>query len=630
MSISSPPRHDASPDGDRSERDEERNGRSPSFLQRSIASTMAGFRLKDGTNRIRVLVICSLFVFSLFAARLIDLQAVRGEELATKAKDSRLQKELLPAQRGTIFDAAGSPLAQSVPARDITANPWQIPNAADYAARISPIIGVPVPTVLSRITQRVNANGSQVRFAYVARQVKLDAWNQIRQLKLPATYSEPSAVRSYPNDSLAANLLGYTNSEGQGVAGLESVLDKNLAGTPGEKVYEQSATGGEIPTGNENEVLPTAGADYRLTINRDLQYVAQQAVTQRVKEVNADSAVAVVIEVKTGRILALAQGPTGNPNSPTRKDSELHNLAVEQEFEPGSTAKVMTLAAAVNEGKVNPSTPFNIPNRLKRGGFEFKDDVNHFGYKMTTAGILAKSSNIGTIQIAERIGKQKLYDYLRLFGAGSSTGLHLPAENPGYLPPVDKWADTTFSNIAYGQAFSVNAIQAASIFATIANGGVRVAPQVIDAKINADGSVENAPAPSAVRAIDENTAKTVSQMMEEVVSKQGTAPQAAIPGYRVAGKTGTAQLINENGRGFGSRYVASFIGFAPAEAPQIAVAVITRNPKRTRFGGETSGPVFKTIMTAALQMMNIPPSGTPAAQFKLRAKGSSRGGPWNL
>ena len=641
MSLSSPPRRSRDrrePEWDdhdgRDEHDDNYWARTGSRIYGSMS---APFRLGDGSHRLRALLLCALFVFSLFAARLVDLQVVRGDAVAQVAQNSRMVKVIQPAERGKIYDATGIALAQSVPARDITADPYLIDDPAEYAAKLSPIVGVPVATLMESMQRSVNQAGKEVHFAYLARKVTLEKWDAIKGLKLPGLYSEPASLRVYPSGSLAANVLGYTNANGDGVAGIEAKFNEELAGVDGSKTYERSATGGEIPTGTGNEIDPQPGSSYQLTINRDLQWVAQQQINASVKRFAAESATVVVMDSKTQRILALAQAPTADPNSFKKDEVEsLKNHSVEQAFDPGSTGKVMTMAAVLEEGAAEPDTVFDVPNRLPRkngdGKFLFRDDVDHPFYKMSLAGVLAQSSNIGTIQAAELIGAQKQYEYLKKFGFGSFTGLGLPTENPGELPPLEKWGDLTFPNVAYGQGYSANAIQMASAFATIANGGVRVTPRIIDAKIDPDGNVERMPEGESTRVVSEETTKKLIPMMEQVVSDAGTAPVAAIDGYRVAGKTGTAQLYDpeaNGGKGGYQGYVASFIGLAPADDPRLVVAVITRDPKREYFGGVTGGPVFKAVMSSALQMMQIPPSGSKSPELELHVKGSTKGGPWN-
>ncbi len=639
MSLSSPPRRPR----DRREPDwDDYDGHDDNPWARTGAriygSMSAPFRLGDGRHRLRVLLFCSLFVFSLFAARLVDIQVVRGDAVALIAQNSRMVKVIQPAERGKIYDATGIALAQSVPARDITADPYLIDNPADYAAKLAPIVGVPEEKIVASLQRALNPAGKEVHFAYLARKLTLEKWDAIKKLKLPGLYSEPASLRVYPSGSLAANVIGYTNAEGQGVAGIESKFNESLAGVDGSKTYERSATGGEIPTGTGNETDPQPGSSYQLTINRDLQWIAQQQINASVKRFDAESATVVVMDPKTGRLLALAQAPTSDPNDElARNPEQLKNHSVEQAFDPGSTAKVMTAAAVLEEGKADASTVFNVPNRLPRksgsGTFLFRDDVDHPTYKMTFAGVLAQSSNIGTIQAAELIGPEKQYEYLKKFGVGSITGLGLPLENPGELPPVSKWGDLTFPNVAYGQGYSTNAIQMASAFATIANKGVRTTPRIIDAKIDPEGNVERLPEGPTTQVVSEKTTNQLIPMMEQVLLEGGTAAHIAdVKGYRVAGKTSTAQLYDpkaNGGKGGYAGYVASFIGFAPADDPQVVVAVITRDPKREYYGGVTGGPVFKAVMTAALQMMQIPPSGAKSPVLPLHAKGSTKGGPWN-
>ena len=606
MSLSSPPRRSRDrrePEWDdhdgRDEHDDNYWARTGSRIYGSMS---APFRLGDGSHRLRALLLCALFVFSLFAARLVDLQVVRGDAVAQVAQNSRMVKVIQPAERGKIYDATGIALAQSVPARDITADPYLIDDPAEYAAKLSPVVGLPEATLIASMQRSVNQAGKEVHFAYLARKVTLEKWDAIKGLKLPGLYSEPASLRVYPSGSLAANVLGYTNANGDGVAGIEAKFNEELAGVDGSKTYERSATGGEIPTGTGNEIDPQPGSSYQLTINRDLQWVAQQQINASVKRFAAESATVVVMDSKTQRILALAQAPTSDPNDVSKRDPEqLKNHSVEQAFDPGSTGKVMTMAAVLEEGAAEPDTVFDVPNRLPRkngdGKFLFRDDVDHPFYKMSLAGVLAQSSNIGTIQAAELIGAQKQYEYLKKFGFGSFTGLGLPTENPGELPPLEKWGDLTFPNVAYGQGYSANAIQMASAFATIANGGVRVTPRIIDAKIDPDGNVERMPEGESTRVVSEETTKKLIPMMEQVVSDAGTAPVAAIDGYRVAGKTGTAQLYDpeaNGGKGGYQGYVASFIGLAPADDPRLVVA-----------------------------------SGSKSPELELHVKGSTKGGPWN-
>ena len=323
------------------------------------------------------------------------------------------------------------------------------------------------------------------------------------------------------------------------------------------------------------------------------------------------------MDPKTGKILALATAPTFDPNNAGKaRQADLNNRALTNVFEPGSTSKVMTIAAVINEGKANPYSAFTVPGELRRGGKAFHDHNAHGTLGLTLAGVMAQSSNIGTILAAERIGGRKLSKYLHKFGVGQPTGLGFPGEQSGFVPDYSDWSPTSFPTIAFGQGLSVNAVQTASIFSTIANDGVRVQPSLVAGTIDADGNLTPAPEPTTTEVVTPSTARQVRAMLEEVVSDGGTAPMAAIPGYRVGGKTGTAQAYNANCNCY-SGVIASFIGMAPADNPELVVAVSIFNPRAGRYGGELGGPVFKDVMTYALQARAVPPTGTTAPNLPL-------------
>jgi cell division protein FtsI (penicillin-binding protein 3) len=410
--------------------------------------------------------------------------------------------------------------------------------------------------------------------------------------------------------------VGFVGSDGKGLGGMEYAYQKQLAGAPGTQTYEKGPGGRVIPTGANSVTDAEAGTTLQLTIDRDIQFIAQQALAEKVAQAGADYGTIVVMDPHTGRILALATAPTFDPNKPASgSDANRGNRALTDVFEPGSTSKLMTIAAVVNEGKANPYSTFTVPGALHRGGKDFHDDVAHGTWYLTLAGVMAKSSNIGTILASERIGGRKLSKYLKKFGIGQSTGLHFPGEATGFVPAYSDWSPTSFPTLAFGQGLSVNSVQAASVFATIANDGVRVQPSLVQQVLHADGSTEPAPAPATTRVVSATTAKQVRSMLESVVT-DGTAPAAAIPGYRIGGKTGTAQRYSE-ACGCYSGVVASFIGMAPADAPQLVVAVSIMNPRHGRYGGELAAPVFKQVMTYALQARQVPPTGTRPAKFSL-------------
>jgi cell division protein FtsI (penicillin-binding protein 3) len=316
----------------------------------------------------------------------------------------------------------------------------------------------------------------------------------------------------------------------------------------------------------------------------------------------------------------VASYPTFDPNNIAKAGSSLKNNAFEEAFEPGSIAKVMTAAAALQEGVATPATPVVVPNRLPRAGQSFRDSHDHGIERLTFAGVIAQSSNIGTMMVGEKVPAPTLEKYFRAFGVGQPSGIHFPGETPGIFARSRDWSDSQRFTVMYGQGLAVNAIQAAGVFQTIANGGLRVPPTLVAGTQNADGTRTATPPRAPVRVISASSAKTLSQMLEFVVADGGTARQAKISGYRVAGKTGTADRVGDNGRYSGK--TASFIGFAPADKPEFVVAVILQNPIHGYFGGSTAGPVFKDVMTYALQEFGIPPTGTPSPVMKLKSDGA--------
>jgi cell division protein FtsI (penicillin-binding protein 3) len=485
-------------------------------------------------------------------------------------------------------------------ARNVTVDQTLIKDPAATAAALAPLLGLPVEKITERIT-------GDKRFNYVAKQITPDAWKAVAALEIPGIFSEPTTTRSYPNGALAANVVGYVGGEGHGLGGLEYGLDKQLSGSDGKLTVER-VNGREIPSSERQSIDPTNGISARLTIDRDVQAMAERALADEVAIAGAKGGDVVVMDPKTGDIIALATYPTFNPNDPFATDDKTkRNPAVTDVFEPGSTSKVMTMAAVIEEGAFTPTSKFTIPAGLPRGGTTFHDHDTHGILHLTLNGVLAKSSNMGSILAAEAIGEKKFYGYLKKFGIGDETGMNFPGESAGLLPALKDWSGTTFPTLAFGQGLSVNAIQAASVFATIANDGVRMKPRLISGYTSSDGKYEPNTPGAGVKVVSPETAKTVREMLESVVSADGTAPDAQIDGYRIAGKTGTANKYDETTGGY-SGYTASFIGMAPAENPSLVIAVMIHNPVNGHFGSTVSGPVFKKIMTYALAQQKIPPT----------------------
>ena len=560
-----------------------------------------------------MLLIITTMAFSVFAVRLIDIQVIKGPELASDALSQRLRTTQIPAIRGSILDTKGAPLAVTVEARNVTADQTLVTDPVAVGTALGPILGVDPSVLANRLT------GTK-RYMYIAKDLSPKTWKEIEALRLPGIFSEPTSRRIYPGDSLAANVVGFVGADGKGLGGIEYGMQDLLAGKPGTMTYERGAGGRVITTSDVSGSDATQGSDVQLTIDRDIQLIAQNQIVKQVKASRSDSGTVVVMDPRSGHILAMATAPTFDANAAAAAPDALRgNRALSDVYEPGSTSKVMTMAAIVDQGAANAGSAFTIPGQLMRGDKLFHDDVAHGTWHLTLAGILAKSSNIGTIMAAERIGGRKLYQYLKAFGIGEPTGIHFPGESDGKVPAYRDWSKTSFPTIAFGQGLSVNSVQAASVFATIANDGLRVAPQLVQGVIAPDGTVTPAAAPKTTQVVKASTAKQIRAMLEGVVGKGGTAPLAAIPGYRVGGKTGTAQYVDPRCGCYNGGVVASFIGMAPADNPQLVVAVSLVNPRIGRFGGQLAAPVFRRVMTYALQVRHIPPTGKTSPRLLLTA-----------
>jgi cell division protein FtsI (penicillin-binding protein 3) len=559
-------------------------------------------KLKTGPRRMRGALAFCFIVLSIFGLRLFQLQALDAPQLAATAAENRTRTLILPAQRGEITDRKGAPLAITVDARDITVDQTMVIDPVGTANAIAGITGADVATLIPELS-------GDRKFNYVLKKITPEQWTKIKELKLPGIFSEKTTKRIYPSNTLASSTIGFIGGEDKGLAGLEYGFEKELAGSQGEVTVEISAGGRPLPSGIASEKKPVPGMGIRLTIDRDLQFVAEQALAARVEYAQADSGTLVAISPKTGKILALANYPTFDSNKPGEAaEGVTVNHALVDAYEPGSTAKVMTMAGLLNEGVSSPTTPFTIPPVLKRSGKTFHDHEPHPTLKLTMTGVLAKSSNIGTIQAAELMGAEKFDSYLRKFGVAQATGMQFPGESKGRLPKLEKWSGTSFPTFAFGQGYMVTAVQIASMYATIANDGVRINPSLIEGYVMPNGQYQAAAEPERTEVISVAAAKTLREMMETVVSDEGTAPLAGIPGYRVAGKTGTSQVVDPNCKCYSRDVIASFIGMAPAEDPEIVVAVAIHHPRNGRYGGMLAGPVFKEVAQYSLQQLNIPPS----------------------
>jgi len=568
-------------------------------------------------KRLVVLTIFALSFMVLFAFRLVQVQVIQAGDYKIRAVDEMQNTRSIPAKRGDITDINGVTFARSVSAINIVVDQTQISDPARVAAFAAPILKMPVAQVQSAITGKLKYSMVLPNAQPAIWRSLIDAMATHNAALKPAEinqriigfFAERGYIRDYPSGSLLASLIGFVRNDGIGATGLESSMNSTITGTTGRYSYA-AAAGAEIPGSQAEIVSAKKGTSIRLTIDRDVQWVASKAISDAVRKSGALSGTVIVMDPKTGQILAHATAPTFDPNNTKKVSLNLmRNPSVEDAYEPGSTGKVITLAAALEEKKITPTTVFSVPYSLKRSDATFHDHEKHPTQRLTSTGILAVSSNTGTIQIGETMSNDTLFSYLTKFGMGSKTGSGLPGESAGILHPVKDWSGTSAPTIAFGQGYSLTAMQATSVFATIANDGVRVSPTVIAGTSDASGNFTPAQSQTTEKVISPETATQLRTMMESVVSAQGTAPTAAIPGYRVAGKTGTAMRYNSACSCY-SGYTASFIGFAPADKPAYVISVTIQNPQGMHWGGALGGPVFKEVMSFVLQSRHISPTNT--------------------
>ena len=580
-------------------------------------------------KRIRYVVAIALVLLVAFAVRLVDVQAVRAAGYANRADMELAKKSIIMAPRGAITDINGTEFARSVTAYRILADQAIIDYPKKLAELAAPILEVDQDWLESQLT------GTR-RYVVIEQSVKPAVWRELEAAvdaynaevsqekngyakRLAGFFAERIYVREYPERELGAAVIGFINRAGSGAAGLEYSMNSTLSGVDGEYTYANA--GGTIIPGTQKITSEAVrGNTIRLTIDRDVQWVAQEAIRTAVKNSRALSGTVIVMDPATGQILAHATYPSFEPGNTKGIDPyRWQNPSVQEVYEPGSTGKVITVASAIEEGKISPETVMTVPDKLKRSNKVFKDHDPHPVWKLTTAGALAVSSNTASIKIGEMLSNDKLHSYLKKFGIGEKPGSGLPGEEGGKLLDVKDWSGTTAPTVAFGQGYSVTAMQATSVFATIANNGIRVTPTVVAGISDAAGRYTPASKQKSVRVISADTALKMRLMMESVVSPSGTAPTAAIPGYRVAGKTGTAQRVDDS-CGCYRGYTASFIGFAPADKPEFVISVTIQDPKGLHWGGYLGGPVFNKVMSFVLKDQHIPPTLPAATTYALNEK----------
>ena len=564
-----------------------------------------------GRRQLAVLVVV-VVLLAAFGVRLVDLQAFAGRDLAQEAFAGRLSTAVIPADRGQIVDRNGVVLATSVASYDIVADQTQVgewkhtgDGAVEAAALLSPLLGIPASELGARLV------GTRP-FVYLAKGVTPEVHEAVLDLRITGITAERTSERVYPADTTAGSILGFVGAEGHGMAGLEQVYEDALAGKPGSHTYERGNNGEQIPTGADQLVDAVPGQTLELTLASDLQFMAQQACDDAVASTGAEWCTVEVQDVVTGEILVLADSGSIDPNSPANASP---SRAVAVTYEPGSTAKVITMAAILETGIATPTSQYVVPDRFTvPNGQTFKDSHDHPDLRLTLAGILAQSSNTGTVMVGQNVPPQVRIDYLHKFGFGQRTGIGLPGETAGLVvSEVADWDNDGRSPYAilFGQSVGVTTVQNTQVFATLANGGVRVQPHIVAGYRDADGTFSPAELAEPQQVVSRETAETVVRMLEGAVT-EGTGGSAAVPGYRIAGKTGTAQAFEGNGV---VKVVASFIGIAPADDPRIVVNVALYDPKTSVYGGAVAAPVFSEVAGQALRYLGVPPSGTVPALY---------------
>jgi cell division protein FtsI (penicillin-binding protein 3) len=577
------------------------------------------FRRAGPVRRLNISLVCIGLVLALVAGRLVQLQGLHWAQYRALAQQQMLPPKPIPIPvvRGSITSSDGTILAMTVQTDLVYADPAQIPQAK--RAQVAAALAGPLGMTSSAIEALID-HPSSPEYVVLKQNVPAAAGGRITGMNLPGIAEIPSYSREYPNGDLAANLVGFTDTDPagdlQGMAGLEQEYNSLLTGRDGSEEVEMSPGPNPQPIPQTEQILrnPVAAGSLQLTIQADIQWYAEQA---RAKDCSV-----VVMQPHTGRILALAQYPTFNPADPA-SEAATTDIPVQDVFQPGSTAKVITAAAAFEHGGQTPMSTYTVPDQIVVDGFSFHDGEYHPTARYTIAGIIANSLNDGMVQVVQHVSPQIQYQYLRAFGLGQPTGLNLPGESPGILPQpgTPEWYGDTRYTLSFGQGVAVNAVQMASVYATIANDGVRVQPSIVAGTTSGDGKFTPAAAPRRTRVLEPKTAKELMAILQQVplVDADGGEPWGLISGYTIAAKTGTSQEAAPGQRCL-CEYGSSYIGIAPAADPQIVVAVNVQDPTRGGyFGDQIAGPVFYNVAKFALQTLKIPPDGAKRPYVRLMA-----------
>lgn len=577
-------------------------------------------KLANPRRRLRLATVLALTMFAVLGLRLVELQLTDGPAYAANGLQDRLTDIWLPAERGAIYDRNGGVLAHSVEARYVFADPPLVTDPPRVAAALQPLLGIPASDLVELMRPTTLADGTPSRFQRLARGVDIAVADQIMALNLPGIGVDRDERRIVPGNDLAANLIGFTGADQTGLEGLEARFDDVLRGVDGMRTFEsgqgETLAGQEIPGGYRVETPPQPGSDLRLTIDMDLQYQVQRVLADQLRARHATFGAAVVLDVHSGEVLAQASYPTYNAADPLSAPASARiDAATATVFDPGSAHKPLVLGAALEEGVIAPGDSVVIDPTIVKGDETFSDVIWHPpGTRLGLPAVLAFSSNVGTIKIADRLGKEKLYEYQQAFGLGEATGVGMPGEASGGLLAPQDWFESSYGSVPIGHSVDVTTLQLAAAYGAIANDGVWVQPRLVQAVIEPDGSEQPTADPATRRVLSPDTAAYLREIMEAVTTVPGaTGRNAAIEGYRVAGKTGTGGLVVDGEYADGE--VASFVGMAPAEAPRYVIAVVAHTPGGG--GGEVASPAFADMMAFTLTHYQVPPATTEPPTFDL-------------
>jgi cell division protein FtsI (penicillin-binding protein 3) len=544
-------------------------------------------------RRIGLLFASFLVLLCLAVARAGWVQGIQGAGLSADAQSQQTETVPVPGLRGSILDRKGRELAVSEDAVDVVATPYQVENRDRVANQLAPILHTSQGDVRQAL-----ADGSS-GFAYLARNVDLSAAGRIRKLDLPGITTVPASRRIYPEGKLAAQVIGSVGTDGQGLSGLEAADDDLLGASNGEQQVVLDGLGKAI----ERNTIATAsnGENIKLTIDAGLQWRTEEVLANVAQTYTPESATAIVMNPQNAQVLAMANWPTLDPSDPGSADPQaLQNVATGFTYEPGSTFKAFTVAGALMEHLVTPTTVFDLPTEIQVADRTISDAEDRPPESLTVAQILAQSSNVGAVKIGLEVGAENFYKWVRRFGFGQPTGIAYPGEEQGIVPTPSEFSGSTMGNLPIGQGLSVTPMQMAAAYSAIANGGILRSPQLI-----LDENGDRVPEPKGHRVISAQASSQIRTMLEGVLAPGGTASEVSVPGYTLAGKTGTAQVA-ENGTYSETDYVASFVGFAPAQDPKLLVVVVVNKPRGDIYGGTVAAPAFGQIAKFALPYLHIP------------------------